>query len=131
MCLVAAPSGEDDRCSHMGWGSGRLSYQACLVGQQRGRGQFASEDVAPCQQAEREIHVHECARLASGLQLTRGEYMPGLVVPQFKGYSDSVSKPRERKPSTDLLIGGLRREKTFKSPSERTRGGRVSVGQAD
>ncbi len=57
--------------------------------------------------------------------------MPGLVVPHFKGYGDSVSKPRERKPSPDLLVGDVRREQTFKSPSERRRGGRVSIGQAD
>src|SRR5580704_1221837 len=87
--------------------------------------------MASRQQAEGEIQVYECACVAGGLHLTAGEYTPGLVVPHFKGYGDSVSEPRERKPSAGLLIGGVRREQTFESPSERRRGGRVSIGQAD
>jgi hypothetical protein len=92
--LVAAPSGENHRGVHERWVSGRLSDQAGFVDHQGGRSQLAGEHVAPGQEAERELQVHERARVAGDLHLASGEEMQGIVVPHLEGNDVAVSTAR-------------------------------------
>ncbi len=98
---------------------------------QRGRGQLAGEHVAPRQEAERELQVHERARVARDLDLASGEQMHRLVVPQLERDDVAVSSAREREPPTHVLAGDVRREQKLESPGECRRGGGVPVDQAD
>ena len=87
--------------------------------------------MAPRQEAERELQVHECARVASDLHLASGEEMQGLVVPHLERNDVAVSSAGGREPPTDILVGDVDREQKLESPSECRRRGRVSIGQAD
>ena len=75
------------------------------------------------QEAERELQVHECARVASDLHLASGEEMQGLVVPHLERDDVAVSgcwRARASRPTSSL-------ETSIASRSSRAR---ASVGAA-
>jgi hypothetical protein len=86
--------------------------------------------VAPRQEAERELQVHECPRVASDLYLTTGKPMPGGVVPQLKREHVGVPRARKREPTTEVLACEVRCELELESAGEQGRGGGESLDQA-
>ena len=87
--------------------------------------------MAPRQEAERELQVRECARVAGFLHLASSEEMQSLVVPHLECNDVAVDTAGEREPPADILVGEVHREQKLESPSECRRRGRVSVSQAD
>ena len=103
--LVAAPGREDHRAVHGRRVAGRLGDQACFVHHLRGRGQLAGQNVIPRDEAEREMQLPVCARVACDLKLTGLEEIQRLVVPQFQGDDVSVPRTGEREPPAAILVG--------------------------
>src|SRR6266404_8681342 len=80
----------------------RLCDQTIFLEQQHGGGRLAGKKVRPGEEVERELQLHECTRFAGELNLTRGQDMQSLVVPQLGG--DDVAGPRTREPRTADMI---------------------------
>ena len=129
LCLLAAPGREH----HLGIRNrrvpGRLRDQAILFDQLRRRGQLAGEKVGPGEEVERELQVHERARVAGELNLASGQGMPGLGVPQLEGDDGAGSGTGEPEPAADLVGADVRGENQLECSGQRRRGRRVSLRQ--
>src|SRR5258706_66055 len=59
---------------------------------------------------ERELQVHERARVAGEPNLASGERMPGLEIPQFEGDDRARSSTGEPEPADGVVLGDVQRE---------------------
>jgi hypothetical protein len=129
LCLPAAPGREH----HLGIRNrrvpGRLGDQAIFFDHQRRRRQLAGDKVGRGEEVERELQVHERARVASELNLANGQGVPGLEVPQFESDDGAGSSTGEPEPTAGFVGTDLQSEEQFDCSGHRRHGGCVSLRQ--
>lgn len=102
----------------------RIRDQAIFFGQPRCCGQLAGDDVGSRQVVERELQVYERARVASELNLGRGNGTPGFGVPQLDGdiglHETTQGDGRstgEPEPAAGFVVAGVASEEQLKCPA--------------